>query len=475
MIIIYCLSILLLSIDSSSIMISHQYPQHHDVDVDMQEIEVIDMNGIATTSLSSPSVSSSPPTTPCPSRNPCHAADAKQVFLALLSQETTLPSVTSRHAKITHGTPITTSCQGTTDTNILHNNPTIKNSDRTKMCSWYYEMSTFLKISPSTASRAMSYLDRFMGSESTHAVIASRVRDEYQLVALTALFVAIKLYERLNIMPCHVSYLSRGRYTSEEVIAMEMALLNGLKWKLTSATKLDYADLILDCIRHKLSTNSTDDHALTEIRDLMSLQIQLSDFYSVYSTKRQSMVALAALINAFEVKKNMLLDSDREVFRSTFREFVAYYDRRDVYHTMDKLFRLVDPSSDRRRSTEWNRTGDSNGSTPVSSPDMDKTCEETSLETFDAALDTMEEMNFDTIVSHFLCCGSIPISNPDSAMESNATQMKPKHISSSNCPGDIGNSHSFDTQGSIKFKTPKRESTKQSPVSIATMLFGTGT
>ncbi|KAL3783980.1 hypothetical protein HJC23_013360 [Cyclotella cryptica] len=450
-------------------MISRQCPQD-EVDVDMQEIEVIEMNGVATTALSSASFSAlSPPAMRSPRRED-HAAEAKQVFLALLSQETTLHSVTSRQARVIC-TPITASCQGSTST--LHHNPPINNSDRTKMCSWYYEMSTFLKISPGTASRAMSYLDRFMGSGSPHAATASRLRDEYQLVALTALFIAIKLYERLNIMPCHVSYLSRGRYTSEEVIAMEMAMLKGLKWKVTSSTKLDYADLILYCIRPKLSVKSND-VALMGLRDLMSLQIQLSDFYTLYSTKKQSMVALAALMNAYEVKKSKFVDCDRDVFLATFRELISYYDRDDVYNIMDNLCCLVDPSAERRISTEFRKREENKDPSPMPSPAIDTTCEETSLETFDAALETMEDMNFDTIMSHFLCCGSIPISNTDSAMESNATQVKPKHVSSNNSPGIIGNNNSFDTHGSIKMKTPKGESTKQSPVSIATMLFGTG-
>ena len=45
-------------------------------------------------------------------------------------------------------------------------------------------------------------------------VAASQNRDEHQLVALTALLLAIELFERLNIQPKHESYHSRGQNTS---------------------------------------------------------------------------------------------------------------------------------------------------------------------------------------------------------------------------------------------------------------------
>jgi hypothetical protein len=57
-----------------------------------------------------------------------------------------------------------------------------------------------------------------------------------------------------------------------------------------------------------------------------------------------------------------------------------------------------------------------------------------------------------------------------------ADNMKPKHHGSASSinmsPGSIGKSHSFDSHGSIKIKSRKKESSKKSPTSIATMLFG---
>ena len=254
---------------------------------------------------------------------------------------------------------------------------------------------------------------------------------------------------------------------------MEIVMLKGLEWRVTSATKLDYVELMLDCTLPRLTAASDD--TLNGIRDLTSLQIQLSDFYAVYSNSMQSMVALAAAMNAYEVKKDQLTECDREVFRCLFREILSRYDRDAVNGIMDKLCRLVDPSSKRPsngllgESTEGAHPYPS----PKSSTDIHTTsCEESSLETFDAALQTVEDINFNWLPQHFLCCGSIPIS--DSVMEGDAAEMKPKQDGNADgSPGGFGKSQSFDSRGSVK-ASRKRESAKPSPTSIATMLFGKG-
>ena len=278
------------------------------------------------------------------------------------------------------------------------------------MCDWYYEMSDFLKIERATASRSLTLLDRFMStpvvddderrlsssssssSFSTNkpsvgqqgnyytmagvVIAATQNRDEYQLVALTALFLSIKLYERLNIQPEHVSYLSRGRYTSDEVMKMEIIILQALEWRVCVADKVDYVDAYLDVLlpaaksRLRSSSSSSgsssqddEDHhhdhtVLSSFKDLANLQIQLSDFDTSFSTQRPSIVALAAVINSFEMKKDKLLSTEEQ---HTFLECIqrlmikmlpagstktdSKAFRQELARTMERLRILVDPPS----------------------------------------------------------------------------------------------------------------------------------
>ena len=174
--------------------------------------------------------------------------------------------------------------------------PPVTDHDRTKMVDWYYEMSDFLKIERGTASRSLTLLDRFMAAgrdggtprspysrpDVPGVVAAAHLdRDEYQLAALTALFLGIKLHERLNIQPGHVAYLSRGRYGPDEVIEMEGVMLAALGWRVSGADKVDFVDayvglLLPDGDREIVRDGSSDDVMMVDVDDPASSVADLS-------------------------------------------------------------------------------------------------------------------------------------------------------------------------------------------------------
>ena len=222
---------------------------HFDQVEPMQEIEVISSDGydnITTTcsSTSSPiisSVVSFPPrddSAESKELNKQKSDEAMQALLAMVEKERTIPPLDYDH-------------HSPSDNSVT-------DIDRQKMCEWYYEMADFLKIDRSTASRSMMLLDRFMAA-STHSHVAAQARqnrDQYQLFALTSLFITIKLFERLNIQAEHVSYLSRGRYEPQEIINMEVVMLAALEWKVSEASKVDYVDIIMDYIIPRMENSS---------------------------------------------------------------------------------------------------------------------------------------------------------------------------------------------------------------------------
>lgn len=397
-----------------------------------EEIEVISVGGGAVRRRSAVIAPSPPPpmrpSTPARSnsqiKTPAYARasqqeEALEILEAMLSSEQTLPPIDRRARRGIRPTPVSVS-GGNCDASAFDEDP-VNDHDRAKMCDWYYEMSDFLKIDRATASRSLTVLDRFMAapvhsmpsarspsaSEAGYTVAgavvaASRNRDEYQLAALTALFLSIKLYERLNIQPEHVSYLSRGRYGAEEVVRMEVIMLKALEWRVCRPDKVDYvsaflgaalpppaaaasssscatstsslsstskfvrkassrtaacSDIMDDCSDSDGSSSSSgrgssdqqddqDKHPLfAGLRDLASLQIQLSDFDSSFSTQRPSLVAFASVINAYEMRKDGMDDSDRSALLSGLRGLMErmYSDDRDeLARTADRLRAFVD-------------------------------------------------------------------------------------------------------------------------------------
>jgi len=484
--------------------------------VAMQEIEVVSMDdgeenitlSASTLRSTTPSTlieSSPPPLLPCLSSTPLSTSSTRHspamptqsitqqlrqdesldILLSMLSKEQTLPTIDYTTRINVESTPISISASSsdnrslssnlldspnTNNSNSSEEEP-INNSDRTKMCDWYYEMSDFLKISRSTASRSLTLLDRFMSTDFGRlssvkeagreynvagvVVAATQNRDEYQLVALTALFLSIKLYERLNIQPEHVSYLSRGRYTSDEVIQMEIVMLQALEWKVCVADKIDYVESYLDvmlpgmkrlsrsCLveddqQYDTSSSSTStDNVLSSMKELATLQIQLSDFDPSFSTQRPSLVAFAAVINAFELKKDKLSQVDQSTFLTSvhvlmdkmypLNDFLSKdrhtRERQELGSTVDRLRILVDPPSvaavgsmcgvmDTTTPVELTPTSyqqryqdasDDCGSSSRScnGDDASTSLHDRQVSPLDMALESME--NFD--MAQLLCCG----------------------------------------------------------------------
>jgi len=489
--------------------------------VAMQEIEVVSMDDgeenitLSTSTLRSTTPStlielSPPPLLPCLSSSPLSTSSAHQtpamppqsikeqqqdesldILLSMLSKEQTLSTIDYTTRINVKPTPISISASSSDNRSLSSNNlldspntnnsnntssteeeEPINNSDRTKMCDWYYEMSDFLKISRSTASRSLTLLDRFMSTDVSRlvsssvskgreeynvagvVVAATQNRDEYQLVALTALFLSIKLYERLNIQPEHVSYLSRGRYTSDEVIKMEIVMLQALEWKVCVADKIDYVesylDVLLPSMKQRLSScllvedqddtsssSTNTDNVLSSLKELATLQIQLSDFDPSYSTQRPSLVAFAAVINAFELKKDKLSNVDQSTFLTSvhvlmdkmypLNDFLSKdrhtRERQELGSTVDRLRILVDPPSavtavgnmcgvmdttttpveltPTSYQQQYQDDSDDCGSSSSCNDDNSTSLHDRQVSPLDMALESME--NFD--MAQLLCCG----------------------------------------------------------------------
>ncbi|KAL7550187.1 hypothetical protein ACHAWF_013427 [Thalassiosira exigua] len=490
---------------------------------EMQEIEVVSMDdGDDAVTASSPRSSSPassfeattprsppPPSPPfglgTPSRSPQDRA--VDVLAAMLEDEGVLRPVDPRARARVRATPITASSASSsgpfsTSARVVEpeeeEEEPVNDRDRVKMCDWYYEMSDFLKVDDATASRALRLLDRFMASvpppqsdppSSTSpparrrgrrrpaserspprrpgadvagvVAAASRDRDEYQLAALTALFLSIKLFERLDVQPEHVSYLSRGRYGAEEVVRMEGVMLAALEWKACQADRADFIEAVADVLvpeggsdgrdglrgrgsprshqgrprRHgrRWDEEEDSDPLRSSLKELAHLQIQRSDFDSSFAIKRPSTVAFAAVVNAFEMRgvdRRLVDEEDRRLFLEGARRIadVLYPpanvasegEKEELAEVMERLRALVEPrppapptpppppssGSGPGASNQWERFASSPFQTPHQAPDRHPSSSSASaaassshVSPLDMALESMEgfEVAF--------CCG----------------------------------------------------------------------
>ena len=95
---------------------------------------------------------------------------------------------------------------------------TINEVWRERICKWSYQVVDHFDLSREVVTISIHYLDRYL---STRAV----TKKMFQLVAMTTLYLAIKLYEPGSLSMKSMIDLSRGFFTVEQMAEMEMDIL----------------------------------------------------------------------------------------------------------------------------------------------------------------------------------------------------------------------------------------------------------
>lgn len=164
---------------------------------------------------------------------------------------------------------------------------------RVKMCEWCYQVVDFCKFRRETVGIGMSYLDRYMCSKKGKKALGDR--KEYQLVAMTCLYIAIKLHEPLEMETSLLADLSRGCYTEMEFANMEKCILEAIEWRVSGPTPLAFVLHFISFLPDIISSS-----VIEAIFDYARYQTELAigDHYFVKS--KPSVVGMAALLNALE-------------------------------------------------------------------------------------------------------------------------------------------------------------------------------
>jgi len=167
----------------------------------------------------------------------------------------------------------------------------VDNECRIKMCEWCHQILDFCGFQRETISIAMSYVDRYLSSERGQSVLFDR--KAYQLLSITALYMAIKFVEPLELELSTLSELSRGAYSEHQFVEMERSILSTLEWRLTPITPIAVVQHLLS-----LLPNSTIRDA---IYDASRYQIELCvSNYDIFAQHTPSEIALTSILNSCE-------------------------------------------------------------------------------------------------------------------------------------------------------------------------------
>jgi Cyclin, N-terminal domain/Cyclin, C-terminal domain len=205
---------------------------------------------------------------------------------------------------------------------------------RVKMCEWCYQVVDFCKFRRETVAISMSFLDRYLGtSQGRYALLD---RKDYQLVAMTTLYMAIKLHEPLEMETSLLADLSRGCYNEMEITKMEQSILDALNWRIQGPTVLSFVQHFL-----ALLPDTVHPAVATAVMDYARFQTELATpDYNLVSCPH-SHVALAAILNAVEgMDRSMLSLRAQGAFLRSVEKFSGIL-REDVEETQQLLNEIL--------------------------------------------------------------------------------------------------------------------------------------
>jgi hypothetical protein len=132
----------------------------------------------------------------------------------------------------------------------------VTKSWRLKMAEWSFEVLDHFSFNREVAAMALNYVDRYMLSYIERCGSPLIGKNEFQLMTLVALFVAIKLhgeslsFDRMNTSTKTFSELSQNRFSTDDIEAMELKLLGSLRWKLNPPLPVTFVHYLLELLPH---------------------------------------------------------------------------------------------------------------------------------------------------------------------------------------------------------------------------------
>jgi Cyclin, N-terminal domain len=170
----------------------------------------------------------------------------------------------------------------------------VDESARQEIGQWFINIMDACSYSRDTAAVAMSCLDRFVSTSDGYQFLLDR--SSYQLAALTAVYVSVKVHCPQALSPDLVAKLSQGTYTRQDIETMERRMLSALQWRVNPPTAMDFVRAYLALI----PSVTLDKDSRRVIVELVGYQADLSILDFELATARASHVAFASLLNAVE-------------------------------------------------------------------------------------------------------------------------------------------------------------------------------
>eukprot|EP00578_Thalassiosira_sp_NH16_P008883 CAMPEP_0181106704 /NCGR_PEP_ID=MMETSP1071-20121207/16671_1 /TAXON_ID=35127 /ORGANISM="Thalassiosira sp., Strain NH16" /LENGTH=222 /DNA_ID=CAMNT_0023190123 /DNA_START=295 /DNA_END=960 /DNA_ORIENTATION=- len=144
----------------------------------------------------------------------------------------------------------------------------------------------------------MNIVDRYMCAQAR-----GYHRGRYQLVAVTSLYMSIKVNEPTAFGIHDFAVMSHGTYSAKDIKDTEWSILKDLSWRVCPPTSLQMGHHILALMQSKIRENNTDSlqrGTWEFVREEIAFAVENSVREYYFVTQRPSTVAIAAILNVIE-------------------------------------------------------------------------------------------------------------------------------------------------------------------------------
>ena len=188
--------------------------------------------------------------------------------------------------------------------------------DRSKIVDWCYCIIDLCQLDRESVAMTMNIVDRFMSNPcglprisqhfSRNEILHDRIK--YQLLAVSALYISVKVNEQVTLSSGKLAAMSRGVYSKENIETMERTILECLSWRVCAPTASQAGSVILELMIAKMhgdDVSAMDVRSWESIRQELAYQTELAVRDYQLSLQPPSTVAFMAIINAIEIDRKM--------------------------------------------------------------------------------------------------------------------------------------------------------------------------
>ena len=213
---------------------------------------------------------------------------------------------------------------------------------RQKMCQWCYQVIDFCHFKRETVAISMSYLDRILSGDPLKSEIGLKVlnsRREFQLAAITTLYLAIKVHEPSKLEISLLADLSRDCYSQEEIAMMEKKILFALEWRLHDPTIISFVNYFATLLPRPIFDQPRIFNTIINVSTYQA-EIAVSD-YSL-SILNPSVVAFASILNVLDSMNEKVLSSyQKQAFYNSVQSITTIDEGNPKIHEVKQYLKII--------------------------------------------------------------------------------------------------------------------------------------